>query len=281
MNTVVVASSAQDAEAVEAVKQHHAEMAGTLAALAGRLLTAADADAASRAREALVTWARSDLVPHAEAEESALYPLAHADTRGRLLVEAMIAEHRLLTSLLQQLAAASDQVSAAATAQALSVLFESHLAKENDQILPLLAKRSDVALMDVLGGLHELLGGHDGHAHDGHAGPEHAHGHGHPHGDAEGPAGGCGSGSHSCACGESDAGELPELDARVVPHAIRHATVFGALDAVRPGGGMVLVAPHDPLPLLSQIEARNPGVFTTEYLERGPEAWRIRFLRAS
>ncbi|HET9859316.1 MAG TPA: DUF2249 domain-containing protein [Nocardioidaceae bacterium] len=71
----------------------------------------------------------------------------------------------------------------------------------------------------------------------------------------------------------------PELDARVVPHAIRHATIFGALEAVAPGDGMVLVAPHDPLPLLAQIEQRSPGVFAVEYLERGPEAWRIAFVR--
>ena len=45
-----------------------------------------------------------------------------------------------------------------------------------------------------------------------------------------------------------------ELDVRAVPHAIRNATVFGALEAVQPGGAMVLVAPHDPLPLLAQVE---------------------------
>ncbi|HEX6517716.1 MAG TPA: DUF2249 domain-containing protein [Nocardioidaceae bacterium] len=71
----------------------------------------------------------------------------------------------------------------------------------------------------------------------------------------------------------------PELDARAVPHAIRHATIFGALDAVRPGGGMVLVAPHDPLPLLDQVEQRFPGAFDVDYLERGPEAWRLSFVR--
>jgi uncharacterized protein (DUF2249 family) len=76
-----------------------------------------------------------------------------------------------------------------------------------------------------------------------------------------------------------DGPELPELDARTVPHAIRHATIFGALDAVRPGSGLVLVAPHDPLPLLQQVEQRAPGAFSVDYLERGPEAWRLRFLR--
>jgi uncharacterized protein (DUF2249 family) len=65
------------------------------------------------------------------------------------------------------------------------------------------------------------------------------------------------------------------LDARQVPHHIRHATVFGALDAVRPGAGLELIAPHDPLPLLAQIEERDPGAFDITYLERGPEAWRI------
>ncbi|HEX6150833.1 DUF2249 domain-containing protein [Nocardioides sp.] len=93
----------------------------------------------------------------------------------------------------------------------------------------------------------------------------------------ESAAGGCGG--HACTCGETDAGELPELDARAVPHAIRHATIFGALDALGPGGGLVLVAPHDPLPLLNQLEARSPGGFSVDYLERGPEAWRLRFRR--
>ncbi|HEY0902783.1 MAG TPA: DUF2249 domain-containing protein [Marmoricola sp.] len=90
-----------------------------------------------------------------------------------------------------------------------------------------------------------------------------------------------GCGGHSCSCGESDGPELPELDARSIPHAIRHATIFGALEAVAPGGGLVLVAPHDPLPLLAQIEQRWSNRFTVDYLERGPEAWRLAFVRAA
>nr|WP_232848139.1 DUF2249 domain-containing protein [Occultella kanbiaonis] len=83
---------------------------------------------------------------------------------------------------------------------------------------------------------------------------------------------------HACGCGGTEAAE-PELDARTVPHAIRHATVFGALDAVRPGASMILVAPHDPLPLLAQLEQRRPGAFDVTYVERGPQAWRLRFSR--
>ena len=83
-----------------------------------------------------------------------------------------------------------------------------------------------------------------------------------------------------CACGHEDDGTLPELDATVIPHAIRHATIFGALDSIRPGHGMVLAAPHDPLPLLTQLEQRSPGAFEIDYLERGPQTWRLRFVRS-
>ncbi|WP_310965069.1 DUF2249 domain-containing protein [Nocardioides terrisoli] len=97
--------------------------------------------------------------------------------------------------------------------------------------------------------------------------------HGHEQEAEAAPAG------HNCSCGEHDGPGYPELDARMVPHAIRHATIFGALDAVHPGGGLVLVAPHDPLPLLAQIEQRQPSVFEVSYLERGPEAWRLQLVR--
>ena len=64
------------------------------------------------------------------------------------------------------------------------------------------------------------------------------------------------------------------------PHAIRHATVFGALGAIKPGQSMVLVAPHDPKPLLAQIADREQGTISVTYLDEGPEAWRLRLTRA-
>ena len=82
----------------------------------------------------------------------------------------------------------------------------------------------------------------------------------------------------TCGCGGHDDASLPVLDARVIPHAIRHATIFGALDSVGPGSGLVLLAPHDPVPLLAQVEQRWPGRFILEYLERGPVDWRLAFL---
>ncbi len=93
-------------------------------------------------------------------------------------------------------------------------------------------------------------------------------------------SGGCGGGGGGCGCG-SQAPSAPELDARQIPPAIRHASIFGALGAVQPGGSMVLVAPHAPIPLLEQLEAAQPGEWTTSISQSGPEEWRVLFTRAS
>jgi uncharacterized protein (DUF2249 family) len=272
MDKLVIASTEADARAAEAVEQHHAQMAGALATQVEALVSAAasrDDRAAGAAREALVNWCERDLVPHALAEEKAMYPAAQARSEGRLLVEGMLGEHRVITGLVQLLGTTAEPVRAAAAAKALQVAFENHLAKENELVLPLLVSAPDVSVAELLGGMHELLGGH-GHDHAGHG--EHAE----QAGEAEAQQGGCGG---HCSCGEVDDAGYPELDARAVPHAIRHATIFGALDVVAPGGGMVLVAPHDPLPLLAQLEQRAPQQFEVSYLERGPEAWRIQLVR--
>ena len=78
----------------------------------------------------------------------------------------------------------------------------------------------------------------------------------------------------SCACGEADE-ELPELDVQTIPHAIRHAAIFGAIEALRPGAGMIVSATHDPIPLLAQLRARHGDAYPTRYLDEGPERWRI------
>ncbi len=264
MDNVVIASNQEDARAAAAVEQHHAQMAGALALRVEALVAAAarqDLASGESARRALVEWCERDLVPHALAEEKAMYPAAQAKPEGRLLVDGMLAEHKVITGLVESVAATADVVRAAAASKALLVAFESHLAKENDLVLPLLVAAPDVSVADLLGGMHELLGGETEH--------EHAH--------EDSASTGCGG--HTCGCGEVDGPGYPELDARAVPHAIRHATIFGALDSVPPGGGLVLVAPHDPLPLLGQVEQRYSSAFDVDYLERGPEAWRLSFAR--
>ena len=84
-----------------------------------------------------------------------------------------------------------------------------------------------------------------------------------------------------CGCGHHHDESLPELDARVIPHAIRHAAIHGVVDSLRPEAAFVLVAPHDPLPLLKQIANRNGDSVTIEYVQRGPEAWKLKITRVA
>ncbi|MFT0762733.1 DUF2249 domain-containing protein [Scrofimicrobium sp. R131] len=80
-----------------------------------------------------------------------------------------------------------------------------------------------------------------------------------------------------CACGGHDTVDLPLLDVQLIPHEIRHATIFGALAGIRPGRGLIIQATHNPVPLLRQLEEMQPGVYAVEYLQEGPEIWQIKF----
>jgi uncharacterized protein (DUF2249 family) len=82
---------------------------------------------------------------------------------------------------------------------------------------------------------------------------------------------------HVCHC-DDDAG-VPELDVRVIPHAVRHAAILGALTAIPVGAAMDIVAPHDPKPLLAQIAEREGGAIAVSYLDRGPQDWKLRLTR--
>jgi uncharacterized protein (DUF2249 family) len=69
------------------------------------------------------------------------------------------------------------------------------------------------------------------------------------------------------------------LDVREIPHAVRHQTVFDALSLTPEGSSLIVIAPHDPLPLLRQIEGREPGAFDVSYEEARPAAWTLRLTR--
>ena len=86
-----------------------------------------------------------------------------------------------------------------------------------------------------------------------------------------------GAGAHRGGEGASDE---PDLDVRQVTHAQRHGLIFTAYRALQPGRGFVLVNDHDPKPLRYQFEAQYPGEFTWDYLEAGPQVWRVRIGRA-
>ena len=263
MNDVTIASSEADAQAAEAVERHHAQMAGALAVKAESLSAAARAGRPADADE--VRARPGGLVPH---RAGAARP-GRGDARctgpprampeGRLLVEAMLAEHQRIIGLRRRTSRRPPTRSRRPRWPGrCATVFESHLAKENDQVLPLLVCLAGVSVADLLGGMHELLGGHDGHE-------------------------------------ARDRGPARLRAARATPAAAprrrRRATPSSTPAPSRtPSGTPRSSAPSTPSgPATAwswsprttrcrcsrQLEQRAPGAFAVDYLERGPEAWRL------
>jgi hypothetical protein len=161
-----MSQSERDRAAATAVVDHHRQLAADLARHVALLRAAAvgqDPDAAwAQHRQALLNWLRTELLPHAAAEEATLYPAAAHRPEGRLLVDGMLAEHQTITGLVTELEAADTPLDAAAAARALAGVFDVHLTKENDLVLPLLLDTGEVSLAALLDGMHDLLGAETG-----------------------------------------------------------------------------------------------------------------------
>lgn len=71
----------------------------------------------------------------------------------------------------------------------------------------------------------------------------------------------------------------PVLDIRPIAPMNRHPLIFDKFEALETGEGFILVNDHDPKPLYYQFQAELTDQFTWEYLEQGPQAWRVRIGR--
>ena len=71
----------------------------------------------------------------------------------------------------------------------------------------------------------------------------------------------------------------PQLDVRTERPARRHELIFDAYEQLEPGAGFVLVNDHDPKPLYYQFAAERAGQFSWDYLQQGPQVWRVRIGR--
>ena len=72
------------------------------------------------------------------------------------------------------------------------------------------------------------------------------------------------------------------LDVRPVEPKDRFQTIMAAYDALDPGATLDLVVDHDPKCMYYTLEAtRGEDAFAFEYLENGPEVWRVAVTRAA
>ena len=71
------------------------------------------------------------------------------------------------------------------------------------------------------------------------------------------------------------------IDVRPIPPRERHPLIFGTFDQLAAGEALLLINDHDPKPLFYQFQAEANGQFTWDYLENGPDVWRVRIGKAA
>ena len=71
------------------------------------------------------------------------------------------------------------------------------------------------------------------------------------------------------------------LDVRTVPPAQRHPMIFARFNALPVGDSFELVNDHDPKPLYYQLNFEYSGQLGWDYLEQGPQIWRVRISRTA
>jgi len=73
--------------------------------------------------------------------------------------------------------------------------------------------------------------------------------------------------------------EATVIDVREIPPPRRHPLIFDTFASLASGQHFLLVNDHDPKSLYYQFQAEMTGQFEWEYLESGPEVWRVRIAK--
>jgi uncharacterized protein (DUF2249 family) len=71
------------------------------------------------------------------------------------------------------------------------------------------------------------------------------------------------------------------IDVREIPPRERHPLIFNTFGGLAAGEALLLVNDHDPKPLYYQFQAEHANRFSWEYLEEGPEVWKVRIARVA
>lgn len=252
-------STATTHELSNAIRAHHRALADTLDSYTADVeagITELDAASLAELINGLTTFLSGELIPHAQGEEKTLYPALDPVIREHGSPTAtMSVDHEFIGDYTKQITEtaralhSADQRERANLARKLARLmiqlqglFTVHLAKEERVYLPLVEKAISSGDQEaLLAALHE---------------------------EAEG----------ATAEHESDA---EALDVRQLPPAQRHQVIFERFNALSVSGSFVLVNDHDPKPLYYQLVAEYQGQLMWQYLEQGPQVWRVRMGKAS
>lgn len=241
-------------ELTAAIRSHHKSLATELNRLVTELEESAAGDGATAATSAerLQAFLSSDLIPHAQGEERSLYPtLDPIISEHARPTATMSVDHEYIGGYAQKIGEITRQLRASGTAERarllreltrqaiqLQGLFDVHLNKEERVYLPLVeANLSAQEQRDLLLALHE----------------EAAH-----------------------ASNQQESVPNDALDVRDLVPMRRHPVIFDRFNGLSEGDSFVLINDHDPKPLFYQLKAEYQGDLKWDYLEQGPDVWRVR-----
>jgi uncharacterized protein (DUF2249 family) len=71
------------------------------------------------------------------------------------------------------------------------------------------------------------------------------------------------------------------MDVRPIPCSIKHGMIMKRWFELATGDHFILLNDHDPVPLYYQFQAQFGNAFSWEYVERGPEDFRVRITKVS
>jgi len=251
-------STATTHELSAAIRTHHRSLADTLDTYTAEVEAGiAELDAARLVEllDGLTGFLSGDLLPHAAGEEKTLYPALDPIIREHGSPTAtMLVDHEYIGNYSRQITEtaralrSADQHTRKDLARKLARqliqlqgLFDVHLAKEERVYLPLIEQAISAGDQQaLLAALHE---------------------------EADSVA-------------ETDVAEADALEVRHLPPAQRHRVIFERFNALPVSGSFVLVNDHDPKPLYYQLVAEYQGQLLWQYLEEGPEVWRVRMGKA-
>lgn len=72
-----------------------------------------------------------------------------------------------------------------------------------------------------------------------------------------------------------------QIDVRDIMPRQRHPLIFDTFHGLNAGEALLLINDHNPKPLYYQFEAESGDQFTWDYLEAGPDVWRVRIGKAA
>lgn len=66
------------------------------------------------------------------------------------------------------------------------------------------------------------------------------------------------------------------INATEYPPQLKHKVIFETFNDLKSAEAMLLINDHDPVPLRFQFESMYAGAYTWDYIEQGPEWFRVK-----